>query len=85
MRAIPPITFPHFHRPMSAIFPYPILILLCLTLGLAPFRPEPHIVEKLRMLFSDALDRPIGIFDLLLHSAPFALLVIRIVMDLRAG
>ncbi len=24
-----------------------VLILLCLTLGLAPFRPEPHIWEKL--------------------------------------
>ena len=27
---------------------YLLCILACLTLGLAPFRPEPHVVEKLR-------------------------------------
>lgn len=70
---------------MNAIFSYPVLILLCLTLGLAPFFPQPHIVEKLRMLFAGALSRPIDIFDLLLHSAPFALLAVRIVMDLRGS
>lgn len=70
---------------MNAIFSYPILILLCLTLGLAPFFPQPHIVEKLRMLFSGSLSRPIDIFDLLLHSAPFALLAVRIVLDLRGN
>ena len=70
---------------MNAIFSYPILIGLCLTLGLAPFFPQPHIVEKLRMLFSGALSRPIDIFDLLLHSAPFALLTVKIVLDVRGG
>jgi hypothetical protein len=68
---------------MNAILTYPIL--LCLTSGLAPFRPQPHIVEKLCMLFSDALSRPIDVFDLLLHSAPFALLAVKIVLDVRGG
>ncbi len=44
------------------------------TLGLAPFFPEPHIVEKLRMLRAGTLKRPLDIFDLLLHLAPFLLL-----------
>jgi len=49
------------------------------TLGLAPFFPEPHIVEKLKMLKAGRLKRPIDIFDLLLHAAPFALLAAKLV------
>lgn len=55
-----------------------IIIILCLTLGLAPFTPQPHIIEKLRMLVSGTLNRPIDIFDLFLHSIPFLLLIIKI-------
>ena len=69
--------------PMNQLFTYPVLILFCLTLGLAPFRPEPHIVEKLRMLFSGTLSRPIDIFDLLMHATPFALLIYKGITDLR--
>jgi hypothetical protein len=43
-------------------------------LGLAPFVPEPHLLEKLRMLAQGALSRPIDIFDLLMHGAPALLL-----------
>ncbi len=56
-----------------------LLILACLTLGLAPFVPEPHIWEKLKMLAAGTLSRPIDIFDLLLHAAPFALLVAKLI------
>ena len=70
---------------MNALFSYPVLILACLTLGLAPFVPQPHIVEKLRMLFSGTLSRPIDIFDLLMHSAPFVLLAIKALSDLRGA
>ncbi|HKI99448.1 MAG TPA: hypothetical protein VKB51_13330 [bacterium] len=69
---------------MSAIN-YPILIVLCLTLGLAPFFPEPHLVEKLRMLFTGTLVKPIDIFDLLLHASPWALLATKAVLDWRAA
>ncbi len=51
--------------------PWNLTIIACLTLGLAPFFPEPHIWEKLRMLMSGSLARPIDIFDLLMHAAPF--------------
>ena len=37
------------------------LILLGATLGLAPFVPEPHIWEKLKMLVSGELTRPLDI------------------------
>jgi hypothetical protein len=53
-----------------------------LLLGLAPFRPEPHLVEKLRLLASGMLNRPIDIFDLVLHGTPLALLVVRLGGDL---
>ena len=47
-------------------------LLLSLTLGLAPFVPKPHLVEKIQMIFHDrAAMRPIDYFDLLLHAAPW--------------
>lgn len=54
--------------------PLNMLIIAALTLGLAPFFPEPHIWEKLKMLAAGSLTRPLDIFDLLLHAAPWALL-----------
>lgn len=55
--------------------PWSIAIIGALTLGLAPFFPEPHIWEKLKMLARGTLVRPIDIFDLLMHAAPWALLL----------
>lgn len=55
-----------------------VLILAALTLGLAPFTPEPHIWEKLRLLAAGELARPIDIFDLLLHAAPWVLLALKL-------
>ena len=49
-------------------------IFIALLLGLAPLIPEPHLWEKLGMLFSGALTRPLDIFDLFLPSAPTFLL-----------
>ncbi len=51
--------------------PLMLLVLAALTLGLAPFFPEPHIWEKLKMLASGTLVKPIDIFDLLLHAVPW--------------
>ena len=53
-----------------------LVLLMCATLGLAPFAP-PHIVEKLAMLARGELSRPIDWFDLVLHGAPWALLLIK--------
>ncbi len=54
-------------------------LVLCVLLGLAPFVPEPHIVEKLRMLFQGNLKRPLDIFDLFYHTVPFILLIIKLI------
>lgn len=63
-----------------AYLPWSILILVCATLGLAPFVPEPHIWEKLRMLVSGQLTRPVDIFDFLLHGTPWALLFLKLAL-----
>jgi hypothetical protein len=60
--------------------PLSLLIVLCLTLGLAPFTPQPHIWEKLKMLASGALVEPLDIFDLLLHGIPWLLLIARVLL-----
>ncbi len=62
--------------------PWNLVIIGCLTLGLAPFFPEPHIWEKLKMLFAGTLSRPIDIFDLLMHAAPFVLLLLKLLREL---
>ena len=54
------------------------LALIAVFLGLAPFNPEPHLVEKLRMLTQGTLHRPIDIFDLLMHAAPLVLLIVKL-------
>ncbi|MCG8484492.1 MAG: RND transporter [Clostridia bacterium] len=53
-----------------------MLILLCLTIGLAPFNP-PHIVEKLSLLFKGELRKAIDWLDLFLHGTPWLLLIIK--------
>jgi hypothetical protein len=59
-------------------FPLGLLIALALWLAIAPVLPEPHLIEKLRMLSQGTLSRPIDIFDLLLHSVPLGLLAVRL-------
>lgn len=59
--------------------PLVALLLLCVLLGFAPFVPEPHIVEKLRMLFQGNLKKPLDIFDLFYHTVPFILLIIKLI------
>lgn len=54
--------------------------LLSMTLGLAPFQPEPHILGKLRWLAGGADGMGMmDYFDLLLHGFPFVLLAVAIV------
>ena len=55
------------------------LVLIAAWLAVAPVAPEPHLMEKLRMLSQGNLQKPIDIFDLLLHSVPLCLLVARLV------
>ena len=58
--------------------PLSLLVLAALTLGLAPFTPEPHLWEKLKLLAAGALVRPIDIFDLVMHGTPWILLLAKL-------
>ena len=47
-----------------------------LTLGLAPFTPEPHMIGKWRWLLGGAKGmQAMDWFDLILHTAPWAFLL----------
>lgn len=64
---------------------WPVAILLAGMLGLAPFFPEPHVWEKLKMLVAGDLGRPVDIFDLLMHGAPWLLLVAKGTRQVMGG
>lgn len=55
-----------------------VLILVAAWMAVAPINPEPHLVEKLRMLSQGVLTRPLDIFDLLYHLAPMVLLALKV-------
>ena len=63
---------------------YTIAIVLCLTLGLAPFAPEPHLFGKIRWILGGAEGmEAMDWFDFAMHGAPFAYLLFLMVTDLR--
>ena len=59
-----------------------LIIVICLTLGLAPYKP-PHIVEKLQMLVRGTLVKPVDWFDLLFHGVPWLLLLLKAGLALK--
>ena len=59
-----------------------IILILCATLGLAPFSP-PHIVEKISLLINGELIKPIDWFDLLLHGFPWIILTLKAVVHFK--
>ena len=58
--------------------PLSMLLLGAMLLGLAPFFPEPHLLEKTRMLLNGTLTRPIDIFDFFFHLSLPLLLVLKL-------
>ena len=63
--------------------PYSILIIAPIFMLLAPFRPMPHVVEKLIMLKNGALAKPIDVFDLFYHLVPAFLLILKILRTFK--
>lgn len=60
---------------------YPVLILIAAFMLLAPFKPMPHVVEKLIMLKNGTLTRPIDIFDLIYHLFPTIILLLKVLKN----
>jgi hypothetical protein len=66
--------------------PLGTLAIIALLMGLAPFSPEPHLWQKLKMLADGTLAKPLDIFDLFLHGTPVVLLSLKLLrMQLRKG
>lgn len=56
----------------------PVIVVIAVLLGTAPFGAQPHLLEKLEMLAAGNLTRPIDIFDLFLHGTPLVILAIKL-------
>lgn len=64
---------------------YRLIILLCLTLGLAPFFPEPHLWGKLKWIIGGANGMQLqDWFDVLMHGFPWILLIRLIILKLTS-
>ena len=61
------------------------LAIAAVFMSLAPFSPEPHLLEKSRMLINGELSKPIDIFDLFWHSFLIVLLAIRLLRYKKSG
>ena len=61
-------------------------LVAALTLGLAPFLPEPHLLGKLRWVAGGAVGMQLmDWLDLLMHGAPVVWLLVASVQWLRAA
>lgn len=68
---------------MSPFNNWKLVLLLCLTLGLAPFIPEPHIFGKVRWILGGAKGMELmDWFDTFLHGFPYILLIRIILLKL---
>jgi hypothetical protein len=57
-----------------------LALIASLTLGLAPFVPEPHLFGKLKWVFGGANGmQAMDWFDLVMHGAPWVWLIVEIV------
>lgn len=72
-----------FDLNMNIINNWKFIIILCLTLGLAPFFPEPHLWGKIRWISGGAVGMEFkDWFDVLFHGAPFLLLFRKLLLVL---
>ena len=60
-----------------------LLVVMAIYLAGAPFVPEPHLIEKWRLLLNGSLSQPIDIFDFFLHTMPLVVLAIRLWRDVQ--
>jgi hypothetical protein len=57
--------------------PWLWLSIIAAWLAVAPITPEPHLMEKIRMLTSGTLTQALDIFDLAFHAVPLLLLALK--------
>ena len=67
---------------MKFINNWRIIIILSLTLGLAPFFPEPHFYGKVKWIIGGAEGmKPMDWFDFLMHGFPWFLMARLIILE----
>ncbi|MFT6850746.1 MAG: hypothetical protein ACJATA_001561 [Sphingobacteriales bacterium] len=65
---------------------FKLSIIACLTLGLAPFFPEPHIWGKLKWLAGGAEGMAFAdYFDILLHGTPWGYFIYQLFLKFKAN
>ena len=64
------------------MIPWWLLIAAAVMLAIVPLG-ESHLVQKARMLFNGTLRRPLDWFDLVMHSSPILLLVLKALLTVR--
>ena len=68
---------------MKLLNDFRLILLLCLTLGLAPFFPEPHLWGKFKWIAGGANGMQLkDWFDVVMHGLPWVLLVRVIIVKL---
>lgn len=68
---------------MKLLNDFRLILLLCLTLGLAPFYPEPHLWGKLKWIAGGANGMQfMDWFDVVLHGFPWVLLIRLVILKL---
>lgn len=70
---------------MKKIFnDWTLILFACLTVGLAPFTPEPHVWGKLKWVAGGAIGmQSMDWWDLVMHGTPFVLALWLIVLKLK--
>jgi len=63
--------------------PFSLLLVVTVFMLGAPFVPEPHLIEKMRMLAEGRLTKLLDIFDVFWHLLPAILLTVKIVRRQR--
>ena len=65
---------------LLVIVPVAPLVFLSVWMFIAPYpiAPEPHLVEKIKMLMAGTLSKPIDIFDMFWHITPATLLILKL-------
>ena len=71
-----------FIRFLDTLPAFPTILIGC-ALFLAPFSPEPHLVEKFNMVREGVVLAPIDIFDVLLHGSAGVLAISMIVRQIQ--
>lgn len=69
---------------MRALNDWKFMLMLSLTLGLAPFYPEPHLWGKMKWIAGGAEGMQfMDWFDVVLHGTPWMLLFRAIILQFR--